>query len=81
MNAPVTSLEQIKHTVIDPAIRFGPRVLVAILILSVGLAASRWVSRWLGRIELEPPVRMLLARTGWLVGGRKNGRRPVFAMD
>ena len=71
MNSPVTSLEQIKHTVIDLAIRFGPRVLVAILILCVGFAASRWVSRWLARglsrIELEPPVRMLLARIGWLL--------------
>jgi small conductance mechanosensitive channel len=71
MNAPMTSIDQIKNTVIDLAIRFGPRVLVAILILFVGLAASRWVSRWLarglGRIELEPPVRMLLARVGWLV--------------
>ena len=71
MNAPVTSLEQIKHTVIDLAIRFGPRVLVAILILCAGVAASRWVSGWLarglGRIELEPPVRMLLARIAWLL--------------
>src|SRR3981189_2070432 len=71
MNTPVTSLEQIKHTVIDLAIRFGPRVLVAMLILFVGLAASRWVSRWLARglnrIELEPPVRALLARIGWLL--------------
>src|SRR6266481_8764066 len=71
MNAPVTSLEQIQHTVIDLAIRFGPRLLVAILIVCVGIAASRWVSRWLARalnrIELEPPVRSLLARIGWLL--------------
>jgi small conductance mechanosensitive channel len=71
MNAQVTSLEQIKHTVIDLALRFGPKVLVAILILFVGFAASRWVSRWLARglsrIELEPPVRMLLARIAGLL--------------
>jgi len=71
MNSPVTSLEQIKQTVIDLAIRFGPRLLVAILIVFAGLVASRWVSRWLlrglSRIELEPPVRMLLARIGWLL--------------
>jgi small conductance mechanosensitive channel len=71
MNAPTTSIDQIKNTVIDLAIRFGPRVLVAILILFVGFAASRWVSRWLARglnrIELEPPVRALLARIGWLL--------------
>jgi small conductance mechanosensitive channel len=32
---------------------------------------SRWFSRWLlralGRIELEPPVRALLARVGWVL--------------
>ena len=71
MNSPVTSLEQIKHTAIDLAIRFGPKLLVAILILFVGFVASRWVSRWLARglsrIELEPPVRTLLARIGWLL--------------
>src|SRR5467141_1475570 len=67
MNAPVTSLEQIKHTIIDLAIRFGPRLLVALLILFVGFAASRWLLRGLSRIELEPPVRMLLARIGWLL--------------
>jgi len=71
MNSPVTSLEQIRQTVIDLAIRFGPRLLVAILIVFAGLVASRWVSRWLlrglSRIELEPPVRMLLARIGWLL--------------
>jgi small conductance mechanosensitive channel len=46
-------------------------VLVAILILVVGVMASGWVSRWLirmlHRIELEPPVRALLARIGWVV--------------
>jgi small conductance mechanosensitive channel len=71
MNSPITSIDQIKNTVIDLAIRFGPRVLVAILILFAGVAASRWVSRWLARglnrIELEPPVRALLARIGWLL--------------
>jgi small conductance mechanosensitive channel len=71
MNAEITSLEQIKHTAIDLAIRFGPRLLVAILILFVGVAVSRWVSGWLARglrrIELEPPVQALLARIGWLL--------------
>ena len=69
MNPPIASIDQIKNTVIDLAIRFGPKVLVAILILIVGFAVSRWVSRWLlralSRIDLEPPVRALLARSGW----------------
>jgi small conductance mechanosensitive channel len=71
MNVSVTSIDQIKNTLIDLAIRFGPKVLVAILILCVGVAVSRWLSRWLdralNRIELEPPVRALLARIGWLL--------------
>jgi small conductance mechanosensitive channel len=71
MNSPVTSIDQIKNTVIDLAIRFGPKVLVAIIILFVGAAAARWVSRWIAgalhRIELEPPVRSLLARIAWLL--------------
>ena len=71
MNASVASIDQIKHSLIDLAIRFGPRLLVAILILCAGVAVSRWVSRRLAqglrRIELEPPVRQLLVRIGWLL--------------
>ncbi len=69
MNPQIASFDQIKNTVLDLAIRFGPKLLVAILILIAGIAVSRWVSRWLlralARIELEPPVRALLARAGW----------------
>ena len=71
MNVSVSSIEQVKATVLDLAIRFGPRVLVAILILFVGVMVARAVSRGvlkaLQRIELEPPVRSLLARVGWIV--------------
>ena len=71
MNSQIASFDQIKNTVLDLAIRFGPKLLVAILILVVGVMVSRWVSRWLlralGRIELEPPVRALLARAGWVL--------------
>jgi len=66
-----TSLEQIRSTVIDLALRFGPKLLVALLILAAGVFASRWASRWfvraIRRIELEPPVRSLLARLVWLL--------------
>lgn len=69
MNPQIASFDQIKNTILDLAIRFGPKLLVAILILIAGVAVSRWVSRWLmralSRIELEPPVRALLARVGW----------------
>jgi small conductance mechanosensitive channel len=69
MNEQIASIDQVKNTVLDLAIRFGPKVLVAILILVAGFAVSGWVSRWLARgltrVELEPPVRSLLARFGW----------------
>lgn len=69
LNNQLANVDQIRNTVIDLAIRFGPKVLVAVLILVVGVFVSRWVSRWvlkaLRRIELEPPVRSLLARIGW----------------
>ena len=69
MNSQIANLDQVKNTLLDLAIRFGPKLLVALLILIIGVMVSRWVSRWLlkalARIELEPPVRMLLARVGW----------------
>jgi small conductance mechanosensitive channel len=69
MNPQLASIDQIKDTVLDLAIRFGPKLLVAILILAVGFAVSRLVSRWflrgLNHVELEPPVRALLARVAW----------------
>ena len=71
MNVSVSSIEQVKSTVIDLALRFGPRMLVAILILFGGIMLARMVSPWLlkalHRIELEPPVRSLLAHVGWIV--------------
>ncbi len=66
MNEQLATLEQVRNTVLDLLIRFGPRLLTAILILVIGLLVSRWLGRWLERglrrIELEPPVRLLLAR-------------------
>ena len=60
------TIEQLKVTIIDLAVRFGPRLLAAILVLAVGIALSRWLGRWfdrgLARIELEPPVRLLVSR-------------------
>ncbi len=69
MNDQLTNINNIKDTLLDMAIRYGPRMLVAILILVAGALVSRALSRWvLGvtqRLELEAPVRMLLARTAW----------------
>ncbi len=59
-------LAHAKDTVIDLAIRFGPKLLVAILILTVGFFVAGWVARamdrGLRRLDLEPPVRQLLTR-------------------
>ena len=66
MNGELAPLGQAKDTLIDLAIRFGPKLLTAILILTVGAFVASWVaraaSRGLNRIDLEPPVRQLLTR-------------------
>ncbi len=66
MNEQAATLNHARDTLIDLAIRFGPRLLTALLILGVGVAASRWVSRVLARAlsrrDLEPPIRLLLTR-------------------
>jgi small conductance mechanosensitive channel len=59
-------LAHAKDTLIDLAIRFGPKLLVAILILTAGFFVAGWVARAieraLNRLDLEPPVRQLLSR-------------------
>jgi small conductance mechanosensitive channel len=66
MNSSLTGVEHVRNQLIDLAIAFGPRVLAALLILALGVLVSRWVAEWLARglkrIELEPPVRLLLVR-------------------
>jgi small conductance mechanosensitive channel len=71
MNKELTTLDQAKNTVVDLAIKFGPKVLAALLILFLGVLISRWVGRAvllaLRRVEMEPPVRILLIRVVRLV--------------
>lgn len=59
-------IEQAQNTLIDLGIKFGPKVVVAILILIVGFYTGRWVGsifhRWLSKLQLEPPVLLLLVR-------------------
>jgi small conductance mechanosensitive channel len=68
MNNPIDPLAHAKDTLLDLAIRFGPKVLVAILILTAGFFVAGWVARGidraLHRFDLEPPVRQLLSRVG-----------------
>ncbi len=66
MNNQLEILEHVKRTVIDLAIQFGPKVLVAVAIVIAGIFAGRWASRiidgGLRKFNLEPPVRQLLVR-------------------
>ena len=68
MDNPLSTLEQVKNTLVDIAIRFGPRLLTALLIVGLGILVTRWLGKWLARalahIDLEPPVRSLLVRIG-----------------
>ena len=66
MNEQVESLSHIKTVATDLAIRFGPKVFVAIAIMVAGHYAGRWVgkamARGLQKFDLEPPIRDLLVR-------------------
>lgn len=69
MNDTVSRFNQISSTVTDLSIRFGPRLLTAIIIIVVGVFASRGVARWAARhlahLALEPPAHALLVRVVW----------------
>ena len=71
MNDQAATIGHARDTIIDLAIRFGPRLLTAVVILVVGIFAGGWVSRWfeqaLGRRDLEPPLRLLLSRMVWVL--------------
>jgi small conductance mechanosensitive channel len=66
MNNQLDPLAHAKDTLIDLAIRFGPKLLVAILILTLGFFVASWaarvIERGLRRLDLEPPVVQLLTR-------------------
>jgi len=66
MNSSINSLDQVKGTLIDLALRFGPKLLTAILIVAAGFFVAGWVGRGLlkalHRFDLEPPMRMLFTR-------------------
>ena len=67
MSNPLTTIDQLRVTALDLLLRFGPKLLAAVLILGVGVFASRWaaqfLTRSLRRIDLEPPVQLLFARS------------------
>jgi small conductance mechanosensitive channel len=69
MNEQVATISHATDTMLELAIRFGPRLLTAILILVAGFIFAKWVSGWfaavLERRELEPPIRALCSRVVW----------------
>jgi len=75
MTNQLQTIEHAKEKIVELGIQFGPKLLAALLILVVGIFAARWIGggfqRWVGKMELEPPVRLLLVRVTRMV---------VFAM-
>jgi len=66
MNESLQTLDQVRASVLDMAIRFGPKLFVAAIILVAGYLVGRWVGKMLDRLllrlNLEAPVRSLLVR-------------------
>ena len=66
MNDQLVVLDQAKSTLLDLAIRFGPKLVVALLILVAGYFVGRWLGklteRMLGKLGIDAPVRQLLVR-------------------
>ncbi len=66
MGEPLQALDQVRVTAIDLAMKFGPKLVVAIAILVAGYLAGKWAGRatlrLVSRFQLEPPVRQLLER-------------------
>lgn len=66
MSLDANTLEHVRATLIDLAIRFGPKLVVGILILIAGIvvgrAAARRVGARLHKLDMEPPIRQLFTR-------------------
>lgn len=66
MDEQLQTLEHAQRTAIDLAIQFGPKLLVALLILAAGYYAGRWVGRlsdsMLEKLGLDETLRLLLVR-------------------
>ncbi len=67
MGDSIQTLDHIRASAIDMSVRFGPKLLVALLILFAGYLCAGWVgrlvNRLLTRLHLESPIRALLTRT------------------
>jgi small conductance mechanosensitive channel len=65
------TLQHAKQKIIDLSIEFGPKMAAALLIMIAGFFVARWIAkvveRWLGKLQLEPPVRLLMLRVVRLI--------------
>ncbi len=66
MESDLTAINHAKNVMLEMALKFGPKLLVALLILAAGAIVGRWLARatdrGLARLEFEPPVRLLFVR-------------------
>lgn len=66
MNNQLAALDQVQSTAIDLGLKFGPKVLVACLIILAGHFAGRWVGKLfdgiLIKLDLDITLRILLVR-------------------
>jgi small conductance mechanosensitive channel len=66
INNDIKMIDHFKTEAVDLAIRFGPKLLVAVLVLIAGAIVGGWLARLteqaLTRMQMEPPVRGLLVR-------------------
>lgn len=71
MDKSLQALDQVRASALDMAVRFGPRLFTAIVILVIGYVVGSWAGRVLDRLllrsKLEAPVRVLLVRVFRLV--------------
>jgi len=67
MDEQLQTLEHAQQTAVDLAIQFGPKLLVALLILAAGFYAGSWIGKLTGamlaRLGLSPSLCRLLVRT------------------
>ncbi|MDR3641006.1 MAG: mechanosensitive ion channel [Humidesulfovibrio sp.] len=66
MDSSLQSLDQVRASALDMALRFGPKLFVAVVIIALGYVVGRWAGRLLDhlllRLNMEAPVRTLLVR-------------------
>ena len=71
MDEQLKLVDQLRSAAIEMAIQFGPKLLVAVLILVAGVFAGRWAGRALAgavaKFKLEPPVVALMERAAQVV--------------